>query len=194
MMQREAGVAKGTERKLPLLSRGDVERLKGKIAGDEAYLKQLEKAPDDLEGAAREAHLPAGQVIEVDTGAVNARIRRTKKALDLLDPANQRLTGAERQHGEKRDFHLKAILADRMLPHQEVDYFPSSTDAIKDQNYQRAVTKACDFKNGEHSPGFAKDAQEFKRLAKLLWPEDPEMCNVNTIRGHSGPSGRKFRR
>lgn len=191
-MQKSAGGVKGGERTLPLLSRGDVERLKAKIAGDEAYLKQLEGTPDGLEGVAREAHLPAGQVIEADTGAVHARIRRAKKALELLDPANRRLTGAERQRGEKRYFHLKAVLSERMLTHEENDYFPSSKDALKDQLYQRALTKACDFKNGEHSPGFSRDAEEFKRLAKLLWPEDPEMCNLNLIRGHSGPSGRKF--
>jgi hypothetical protein len=187
----KAGV-KGSQ--LPVLSVKEVADLKTRIDNDEAYLEQLDKTPKDREGAAAEAHLPASQVAEVGTDAVEKRIERNKRALATMDPANMKLSGAERQRWEKRYEELKEWLSNRMITVEEQNYFPSASDHVKDQNYRKAVAHAVSA-DGEHSNEFISRAHEYKRLARVLWPEDPDMSNLENIRPHSHESsGRHFRK
>ena len=176
------------KRSLPVLSRREVDDIKAQIAADKADLGQLTNTPeDDVHGV----HLPVGEVLEVGTGSRESRIRRNEKALAAMDPANLRLTGAQRQESEKKYFKLKEQLQGKMLTKEEMDYFPSANDSVKQANYEKAVRKAT-------TPGFESSAeynvlaQEFKRLGRLLWPEDPTMCSLTEIRPSGGTSGRHF--
>jgi len=180
-------------RKLPLLSVREVEDLNKQIGQDQAYLDQLNGTPKDAEGAAAEAHLAAAEVADVSTDSVEKRIERSKRALRAMDPANQKITGAERQRAEKRYFDLKERLVPRMLTKEQQNFFPSATDALKDQAYQKAVERAQS-KDGEFSDDFISMAHEFKRLARLLWPEDPQKCNLEFIRPSGEGSGRHFKK
>ena len=110
----------------------------------------------------------------------------------MMDPANQRLTGTQRQGSEKRYFELKEWLSKRMLSKAQMNYFPSAKDEIKQANYETAVRRAT-APDSEHSNAFLKLAHEFKRLGRLLWPEDPEKCNLEFIReAGEKSSGRHF--
>lgn len=181
--------AKVAKQQLPVLSRREVDDIKAKITADKAYIGQTKESPADDPGT----HLPAREVLEIDTGAVEARIRRNEQALAAMDPANQRLTGAQRQHAEQRYAKLKEELVEKMLTREEMDYFPSASDSVKQQNYEKAVRKAG-APGFEGSDAYNVMAQEFKRLGRLLWPEDPEMCSLTKIRPSGGTSGRHFRK
>lgn len=174
--------------KLPVLSRREVEDIKSKIDADKSYLGQLDRSPSDDPGT----HLPAKQVVEIDTGAVESRIRRNEKALAAMDPANQKLSGEQRKKSESRYFQLKDIIVKKMLTREEMDYFPSANDGVKQANYELAVRKATEA-GYEGSQEYNVSAQEFKRLGRLLWPEDPEMCSLSKIRPRgNATSGRHF--
>lgn len=177
---------------LPVASLGEIQALKEKIGREEATKALATGTAVDPEIA--EAGLPVSKAgVEFDVGAVDRRIARHKRALAALDPAQRVLTGAERQKGEKRYAELSEQLPGRMLTREEMDYFPSPGDPQKDQAYRQAVAKACSAQ-GENSPGFIALAQEWKQLGRLLWPEDPEKSNLETLRAHGPTSGRHFRR
>jgi hypothetical protein len=182
--------AKKGKAELPVMSLREVADLTAKIQADEGLKRGATNTPEDL--ALPEAHLPVKQVIDVDLGAIDARISRNKKALAAFDPAQRRLTGADRQKAEKRYFELSEILPDRMLTHEEMNFFPSVTDEMKDQAYRKAVDKAA-AKGNENSPEFGRLAQEWKQLGRILWPEDPEKSNTQSLRKHGSTSGRHFK-
>jgi hypothetical protein len=176
---------------LPVMSMREVADITARIQADEALKHGATNTPEDL--ALPEAHLPVKQVVDVDLNAIDARIRRSKKALEALDPAQRRLTGADRQKAEKRYFELCEILPDRMLTHEEMDFFPSATDAHKDQSYRQAVEKAA-AKGNENSPEFGRLATEWKQLGRILWPDEPEKSNTQSLRKHGLGSGRHFKK
>lgn len=176
---------------LPVMSAREVADLTAKIQADEGLKVGATHGQQDV--ALPEVMMPVKQVIDVDLGAIDARIRRNKKALEAFDPAQRRLTGADRQRAEKRYAELSEILPERMLTHEEMDYFPSATDTLKDSLYRQAVDKAA-AKGNENSPEFSRLAQEWKQLGRILWPDEPERSNTQSLRKHGGASGRHFKK
>jgi len=174
---------------LPVMSQREVADITAKIQADEDLKHGATNTPEDV--ALPDAHLPVKQVIDVDLGAIDARINRNKKALEAFDPAQRRLTGSDRQKAEKRYFELSEILPERMLTHEEMDFFPSASDATKDQAYRKAVEKAA-AKGNENSPEFGRLAQEWKQLGRILWPDEPDKSNTQSLRKHGAGSGRHF--
>ena len=178
----------GRKPEMPVLSIRERDDLNTKISGDEAMIKEVTGTPD----GAHETHLPVAQYVDFDKGAVHARIRRNKNALEMMGPDAHRLTGAQRQKAEKEYFSIKKELAPFMLTLEMMDAFPSTKDAQKDQVYRRALRKTQAPKS-EHSPWFLEKAYRAKRLARILWPDDPDKGNLENWRESEGNSGRHFR-
>lgn len=181
------GATKSRKPELPVLSQSEVENLRGKIADEEAHKRQATGVPLD----AGEAHMPATEAVELDLEAIEARIRRNKRAIATLGPEAHRLTGAQRQTAEKEYKDLCEWLGKRMLTLSEMGAYPSVSDEIKRAHYDGAVRHAMD-KDGEHSPLFIERAHRAKRLARILWPEDLEMANLERLRPKGDKSGRHF--
>lgn len=175
---------------LPVLSHQRREDLKSQIAQEKVYKNQLTGTPgnDDLP----EAHLPVTEVADIDVGAVDRRIDRTRKALEKLGPESRKLTGAQRQGAELEYKHLTGWLQERMATKRDLGAFPSATNAEKQAIYEEALKKAMDFQNGEHSPAFIQAATKWQNLGRLLWPDDPDMSNLEKIRPEGSASGRHF--
>ena len=175
---------------LPVLSHQRREDLNRQIAQERIYKTQLTGTPGNDEMP--EAHLPVTEVADVDVGAVDRRIDRTRKALERLGPEARKLTGAQRQGAEAEWKHLKEWLQERMDTKQHLGAFPSATRAEKQAIYEEALRKAMDFENGEHSPAFIKAATKWQNLGRLLWPDDPDQSNLEKIRPEGSKSGRHF--
>jgi hypothetical protein len=175
---------------LPVLSHQRREDLNRQIAQERADKAQLTGTPgnDDLP----EAHLPVTEVADIDVGAVDRRIGRTQRALEMLGPGSRKLTGAQRQGAEAEWKHLKEWLQERMDTKQHLGAYPSATDSVKQAVYEEALRKAMDFTNGEHSPAFVQAASKWQNLGRLLWPDDPDQSNLEKIRPEGSKSGRHF--
>lgn len=183
-------MAKGSTKSkavLPVMSHNEAANLKAKIDEDKAYLADV---TGKAEGNA-EYHLPAAQVVDMDLGSIEARVKRNEAALDRFSPESRRLSGAERQKAEKEREGLSEWLAPRMLTEAEIGAYPSAKDAVKDAAYNRALKKAL-ASDSEFSPAFQTKAQRWKYLSRVLYPEDPEACSMNLLRLKGEKSGRHF--
>ena len=171
---------------LPVISVSEAQNLKREIAATEAYVREVSG-----EAPMGEAELAVSDVADVSLESHKAKIARAKKYLELRDPENHKLTGADRLKGEKRWKELGDWLSERMLTLAEQGAFPSSKDEVKDQMYQRAVEKASS-KDGENTREFVLKALEWQNLGRRLWPSDPEKSNTNLLRKEGTSSGRHF--
>lgn len=163
-------------RRSPLLSVGERERLMRQIREDTSYLSSFKGTP---EGEAGEAHLaPAESGRPVDEDAVRKRIQRTKRALEAMSP--KKIEGTARQKAVKEMREHEAWLKKNMLTTYDMGAYPNPTDMSKDHNYRRAVDKS--FKQEVGNPEFQRRAMRVKELARLLEPDDPEMCNLERLR------------
>lgn len=178
----------GKKPEIPVLGMREIDDLNTKINGDKALLGEVTGTPE----GSHETHFPAGQAVEFNKGAVMARIRRNKNALETMGPDAHRLTGAQRQGAEKEYFAIKKELSPFMLTMQMMDGFPSTKDAIKDANYRQGLKKALAPKS-EHSEWYLVKAHRAKRLARILWPDDSEMGNLENWRETGEKTGRHFR-
>ena len=172
---------------LPVLSHRESQDLKAKINEDKAYLAE---ATGNVEGSP-EHHLPATQIVDVDTDAALRRIKRNEAILEKLGAESRRLSGAERQKAEKERGELGEWLAERMATEAEIGAYPSVRDALKDAVYQQALKKAM-HPEGEHSAVYSKNAERWKYLSRVLYPEDPDASNMKLLRKKGEQSGRHF--
>lgn len=163
-------------RRSPLLSVGERERLMRQMREDASYLSSFKGTP---EGDAGEAHLaPSQSGRPVDEDAVRKRINRTKRALEALSP--KRLAGAARQKAVKEMREHEAWLKKNMLSTYDMGAFPNPTDMSKDHNYRKAVDKS--FKQEVGNPEYNRRAMRVKELARILEPDDPELSNLERLR------------
>jgi len=179
-----------TSKRTGSLSFAERKNLESSIERDQELLERVTGTPRG-EG---EWHMPATEVIEMDTEAIKARIARNKKALMSLSP--QPSTGAEKARLEVRAKHLEEWLAPRMLTKAELDYFPArpgDIDAgVKESNYRKAVDHAM-HGEGEHSNVFIQNVQEWKGIMRSIHPDDPEASSLERIRPQGDySSGRHF--
>ena len=64
-----------------------------------------------------------------------------------------------------------------LAPVKNNDLFPS-LDHMKSVEFDRAVTAA----KRELSPRFTNLAQRWKKLGRILWPDDPEKSDLEVLR------------
>lgn len=162
----------------PLLSVGERDRIRGLIQQEKAYLSSFRGTP---EGEATEAHLsPAQSGRPTDEDSVRTRIKRYERALQAMSPESRKISGPARQKAVKEMREHEKWLKSKMLTTYEMGAYPSPTDVSKDHNYRQAADKS--FKQEVGNPEFQKRAQRVKELARMLEPEDPELCNIERLR------------
>ena len=176
-------------KEMPLLTPHRIQEVKMQIEAEKAQLRGIMSGsgPDELgmELKSNEAR-PS-----MDMDAVKRRLSRKERMLKAMDPANFKLTGIQRQMAYKRLVWLKGWLQAHMLTKQEMSFFPSNDDPVKDANYRAAVEHAVKMEVG--NPQFGEFAGEFKRLARFLDPDDPGLPNIENIRPSvRDMSGRHF--
>ena len=186
-MAKAKSVKEKSAQPVPVLSHREAEDSRNKIREDEAYLAEV---TGKVEGSA-EHYLPATQVVDTDLGAIQRRINREKAKLEKFGAESHRLSGAERQKAEKERAELGEWLAERMATEAEIGAYPSVKDALKDAVYQQALKKAL-LADGEHSAIYSKNAERWKYLSRVLYPEDPDASNMKLLRKKGEQSGRHF--
>lgn len=185
--------ARGRPRKLarkpevPVLGVNEMTNLKNAIDADKQYIREASGTSD----GDPETYLAATDVMEMDLGGIERRLHRNERAIEQMGPGAFRLTGAKRQDAEKEREVLKEWLQEHMLTWVDVNAFPSVKDEYKDMIYQQALRKAIQ-ENGENSNIFIDKATRWKRLGRILDPENPESSNMNSIRPQGQASGRHF--
>jgi hypothetical protein len=102
-----------------------------------------------------------------------AAIRRSEKILEA-DPHNIGLSAVEKNRLERRAAELKARLVSMMVPKSHIDQKASGDPA-----FRKAVNHVV---KSEMSPQFSQMAQEWKKIQRLLHPDDPSESNLETIR------------
>ena len=163
------------ESRLPVVSPGERDRLKARIDEDKAILSEVLHGPADPDGVA----IPARSAVNVNTAAIQRRISRKEKHLEAVDPANRRLSGAQRQAASNRMATLEEWFKKHMISQDEMSMKASSNFALNSA-YNKAVKKSMAQEVG--NPEFSKNAQEYKQLARLMEPEDPELGNIERFR------------
>ena len=151
--------------KTNLLTVEQRERWKKEIAGGDALLD-----PEESRGIAIDESRGAGK---------SQRLQRMARALEVMDPANRKLTGQARQQATVEMKALEAYFRETMLTQDEMSMFPSR-DYARNQAYNRAITKSMKGEVG--NPEFQKKAARYKYLARLLEPDDPELPNLERFR------------
>lgn len=179
--------AKAAVPELPVLSKTEREDLEARVRSEKAYLGEVKR------GDGQEASMPASEVLDLDTGTVDRRVRRMTEALERLSPEARAMTGAQRQAAEKEHRQLREWLVERMLTVQEVNAFPSkgteSDTELKQAIYEAAVKK-IGATDGEMSTAFIKRAERWQTLGRILWPDDEAMSSMDAIRPKGVRSGR----
>lgn len=169
------------ERKLPLLTVSERERLRSQVAEDRGYLESLHSAPKTFDALQAEAFLPPVEASRsVEAASIQARLKRTERAIERMDPANQRLSGRDRQAACREMKEHEEWLRKRMLSTYDMGAYPSSSDHGKQQNFSRAVNKS--FAQEVGSREFRDRARRYKELARRLEPDDPELSNIERFR------------
>lgn len=102
-----------------------------------------------------------------------AAIRRSERILQA-DPHNIGLSQVEKNRLERKADELKARLVAMMVPKSHIDQKASGDPA-----FRRAVNQVV---QKEMSPQFGVMAQEWKKIQRLLHPDDPSASNLETIR------------
>lgn len=181
--------AKGTTvPELPVLSVTERTDLEKRVRAEKAYLGEVRK------GDGEEASMPASEVLDIDTGTSDRRVRRLSEAITRMGPSSRSLTGAQRQAAEKEHRMLKDWLVERMLTVQEVNAFPSrggnEADSDLKQAIYEAAVKKCGASDGEMSNAFIKRAERWQNLGRILWPDDEAMSSMDAIRPKGTRSGR----
>lgn len=163
-----------------LLTWSEKERLKNRIRADEDLLRQCRG--QDTEGVG-DVFLPPTQAYSAfNVGFVERRLKRNKLAMERMDPANHRFTGAERDRADKRRRELEAKMSKLMLSTYEMGYYPGrkkDTD-LNDSRYREACEKS--FKQEVGNPEFQRMAQEHKELCRRLDPDNPGLANIERLR------------
>lgn len=102
-----------------------------------------------------------------------AAMRRTERILQA-DPHNVGLSAVDRNRLERKAAELKERLVSMMVPKSHIDQKASGDPA-----FRRAVNQVV---QKEMSPLFGQMAQEWKKIQRLLHPDDPSESNLETIR------------
>lgn len=160
---------------LPVVSQGEVARMKARIAEDESMKRSATLGSNDPEGV----ELGASESRRINVHAVDRRIARHKKYVEAVDPANRRLTGTERQKAEAEMKDMEAYFKANMLSNSEMNAHPSG-DHASQSAFVRAVNKTMAREAGNRE--FGKKAARYKYLARLLEPEDTELPNLERFR------------
>lgn len=179
MARKRKGGPRPARRAPELLAIPARDRLKQRINEGKGYQSGVGTADDgDVSLAHRDAR-PS-----IDEGQINRRISRDERALERLDPSNHKLSGAERQQGYTRMKVLEEYITKCMLSENEMGAFPAASDHTKDRKYHQAVEKSMKMEVG--NPRFVEAAHEYKRLARRLDPDNPELCNLERFRRAGG--------
>jgi hypothetical protein len=170
-------LSKSGKREVRTLTLDEREHLRSRIAEERAYLDSF-KRPESGENA--DAHISPGQLREVDTGAIEARIRRKEEQLKRQSPENFKLQGAKRQEACLEMKKHEEWLKKHMLTTYEMGAYPSATDPIKDAKYRAACEKSHKMEVGNKE--FGERAQRYKELARRLDPDNPELHDIERLR------------
>ena len=170
-------LSKSGKREVRTLTVSEREHIRSRIAEDRAYLDSF-KRPEAGENA--DAHISPGQLREVDTQAIETRIRRKEEQLRRQSPENFKLVGAKRQAACLEMKKHEEWLRKHMLSTYEMGAFPSATDPIKDAKYRAACEKSIKQEVG--SSEFQERAQRYKELARRMDPENPETGDIERFR------------
>jgi len=165
----------------PLLSYNEQRRVEKEIAADQNYLRGLTSHPGGRSDGPVEAYLPGNQTGRtVDTGNIQRRIKRNQKALQDMSPANHKLKGKDRQRAHEQMQEDAEWLRENMLSTWDMGAFPSATDPEKQQKYKLALEKSVKQEVG--NPEFIRRSSRYKKLARMLDPDDTELCNIERLR------------
>lgn len=182
-MARKKRAGRKTQKPRVLLSFAERERLQKLIAEDEAYLRGFRAAPA---GQNKDVYLPPQEASRsVDAGAIEARIKRHKKALAVMSPESHRITGTAKRNAAYRQIKEdQEWLSKHMLSTYDMGAFPSATDHEKQRRYLEAVEKSVAQEAGDGR--VAKECQErmrrLKDLARRLDPDDPALADTERLR------------
>ncbi len=164
----------GKKREAPVISLKEVERLESEIRQEKAYLRGMDEVSEEVDLPHSRGARP------VDASAIRARIRRKEKALEKLSPKSRKLTGraANRALAEMKED--EAYLRDNLLSTWDMGAFPKADDMEKDHQYRMATEKSIKQEVG--NPETQMRAARYKRNARLIDPDDPELCNIERFR------------
>lgn len=164
-----------------LLSFSESERLRAEQADDQRYLDAARGRSRVSDDDNPESYLPPAQTgREVDTGAIESRIRRRQSALDRLDPRSHKLVGIQRQRACVKMKEHEEFFKKNMLSSFDMGAYPKGDSHERHQNYLKAVEKSVAQEVGNHE--FQRRAAEYKDLARRLDPDNQDLTNLERFR------------
>ncbi|MDI6774023.1 MAG: hypothetical protein QME60_01310 [Verrucomicrobiota bacterium] len=168
------------KRPLTLLTIEEEKRLRGEIAGETRYLNAVHGRIRVSDDDNSDAHLSPGHIKDIDTSAIEVRIKRRQRALDAMSPQAHKFIGAKRQSACKEMREHEDFFRKHMLTSREMGRYPKGDDHELQQEYMRACEKSIAMEVGNSE--FQRRAHRYKELARRLDPDNADLPNLERFR------------